>query len=95
MIGRRSLCILATMVAFADISPVVAQAPSTTCAAVATMSPNTGLYMADMNKAAPMPGQMMRENMTMGQVAQSAAQKEKCMSEELRQEERAMDGRKR
>ena len=61
----------------------------------ATMPPNTGLYMVDMNKAALMPGQMKRDNTTMGQVAQSAAQKEKCMSDELKQEERAMDGRKR
>ena len=93
---RLSLCALATLVAFAAISPVAAQAPSEVCGptADATTPPNAGSYMTGMNMAVPMSGQMKRDDMTMGQVAQSAAQKEKCMSDALKLEERTMDGRK-
>ena len=94
---RLSFCGLASLAALAGTSPAVAQVSGAACgpALHATTPPGPRPYMADMNMAAPMPGEMTRSDTMSGQVAQSAAQKEKCMSDALKLEERTMDERKR
>ena len=94
---RLLFCGLAIFAALARTSPAVAQVSGEACgpALHATTSPGLRPYMAGMNMAASMPGEMTRSEMMLAQVAQSAAQKEKCMSDALKLEERTMDERKR
>ena len=93
---RFSCCTVGLLVAFAGTTAASAQIVSEECgsAAEATMPPNAGPYMTDMNMRDPMSGQMKRDDMLMGDVAKSATQKEKCMSDPLKLEEKMMDGRK-
>ena len=49
--------------------------------------------MKDMKMRDPMPGQMKKDGMMMGDVAKSAAQKEKCMDDVMKSDEKTMDGR--
>jgi hypothetical protein len=86
---------LAVAVALAGTSPAVGQVSGEPCGPTLPAAPSPGPGRADVNMAAPMPGEMTRGGTTSGQVAQSAAQKEKCMSDALRLEERTMDARKR
>jgi hypothetical protein len=93
---RFSCCTVGLLVAFAGTTAASAQTASEECgsATEATMPPNAGPYMTDMNTRDPMSGQMKRDDMLMGDVAKSATQKEKCMSDPLKLEEKMMDGRK-
>jgi hypothetical protein len=93
---RFSCCTVGLLVAFAGTTAASAQTVSEECgsATEATMPPNAGPYMTDMNTRDPMSGQMKRDDMLMGDVAKSATQKEKCMSDPLKLEEKMMDGRK-
>jgi hypothetical protein len=94
---RLLFCGLATMAALAGTSPAVGQVPGEACgpALHTATPPGPRPYMTGMDMTAPMPGEMARGDTMSGQVAQSAAQKEKCMSDALEREERTMDERKR
>ena len=76
-------------------SPASAQPARSDCGAVkdAPMPPAAGPYMKDMNMREPMSGQMKKDDMTIGDVAKSAAQKEKCMDDVMKSDEKTMDGR--
>ena len=50
--------------------------------------------MKDMKMREPMPGQMKKDGMMMGDVAKSAAEKEKCMEGVMKSDEKTMDERK-
>ena len=93
---RFAFCALALLVAVAEATVALAQAPNAACASAvdANISPNAGPYMKDLNMREPMAGQMKRDDMMLGDVAKSAAQKEKCMSEVMKLEERMIDRRK-
>ena len=49
--------------------------------------------MKDMNMRETMSGQMKKDDMMMGDVAKSAARKEKCMDDVMKLDEKTMDGR--
>lgn len=85
---RFSCCTAGLLVAFAGTTAASAQTASEECgsATEATMPPNAGPYMTDMNMRDPMSGQMKRDDMLMGDVAKSATQKEKCMRDPLKLE---------
>ena len=78
-------------------SPSWAQPARADCEAVTNMPmpPTAGPYMKDMNMREPMPGQMKKDDMIIGDVAKSAAQKEKCMDDVMKADEKMMDGRHR
>ena len=77
-------------------SPAWAQSARTDCGAVTDvpMPTTAGPYMKDMNMRDPMPGQMKKDDMMIGDVAKSAAQKEKCMDDVMKSDEKSMDERK-
>ena len=77
-------------------SSASAQPARADCEAVTNMPmpPTAGPYMKDMNMREPMPGQMKKDDMMMGDVAKSAAQKEKCMDDVMKTDEKTMDERK-
>jgi hypothetical protein len=60
----------------------------------AVMPTDAGPHMKDLAMQDPMPGRMKRDDMMMGDVSRSAAQKEKCMKEKLKLEEKIMDEKK-
>lgn len=93
---RLSSFVLALLTALAGTSPALPQAASESCdpAADTTMPPDAGPYMPDLQMQAPMPGQMKRDAMMVGDVAKSAEQKRKCMDEAMKLEEKVMDDRK-
>lgn len=93
---RFSCCTVGLLVALAGTTAALAQTASEECGSAieAAMPPNGGPYMKDINMREPMSGQMKRDDMMIGDVAQSAAQKEKCLSDVMKLEEKAMDARK-
>ena len=94
---RLLFCGPAFLATLAGTSPAVGQVSGEACGPALHVAtpPDPRPYMAGMNMAAPVPGEMARDDTISGQVAQSAAQKEKCMSDALKLEERTMDERKR
>jgi hypothetical protein len=84
------------LVALAGITPVSSQTAGEKCSpgSEAAMPPNAGPYMKNMNMREPMSGQMKRDDMMTGDVAKSAAQKWKCMSDVMKLDEKTMDARK-
>ena len=94
---RVSYCALALTFAFAAACAALAEAASAECgpATAAKMPPDAGPYMPGLKMNEPMPGQMKRDDMIVGDVAKSAEQKQKCMDEAMKLEEERMDGRKR
>lgn len=83
---RLSAGALTLLTTLAATSPVMSQAERDACApaAAAAMPPDAGPYMPDIKMDEPMPGQMKRDDMMVGDVAKSAEQKRKCMDEEPR-----------
>ena len=77
-------------------SPSLAQTARDDCAAAtnAAMPPPAGPFTEDMKMRELMAGQMIKDGMMMGDVAKSAAQKEKCMEGVMKSDEKTMDERK-
>ena len=93
---RISVLILAMSLTALACSPASAQSVRADCEAVTKMPmpPTAGPYLKDMNMREPMAGQMKKDDMMMGEVAKSAAQKDKCMEGVMKSDEKTMDERK-
>ena len=93
---RISVLIVALSLTALACPPSSAQTARDDCAASTTaeMPPSARPFMKDMNMREPMPGQMKKDGMMMGDVAKSAAQKEKCMDDAMKSDEKTMDERK-
>ena len=93
---RIGVLILALSFTALACPPSSAQTARDDCAAATTapMPPSAGPFMKDMKMREPMPGQMKKDGMMMGDVAKSAAEKEKCMEGVMKFDEKTMDERK-
>ena len=93
---RIGVLILALSFTALACPPSSAQTARDDCAAATTapMPPSAGPFMKDMKMREPMPSQMKKDGMMMGDVAKSAAEKEKCMEGVMKSDEKTMDERK-